>query len=125
MSNMLKTLPEDIITSQAALKDIRTRPKGRQEVVKSVLSMVGCIPEATVQELRKVFPQVTNQMTVEEIMTLMVVNRVIKYGDTAAYTALMDSAYGKNTQPISVDNKNVSSLKLPQYIDAQEANIIE
>ena len=88
------------------------RPKGvknRSTIARKVLEMKGLLPEKVIDKLKTVFPEIESQMTVEEIMTIVQAGKAIEKGDYYAYSALMDSGYGKPQQTLdvkeSVDDK--------------------
>jgi len=79
------------------------RPKGvknRSTIVRQILEMKGVIPAEAFDKLKGIFPELKNDITVEEIMTIQQVNKAIKKADTNAYSKLMDSAYGLPKQTI-------------------------
>jgi hypothetical protein len=91
------------------------RPKGvknRSTIVRQILEMKGVIPAEAFDKLKGIFPELKNDITVEEIMTIQQVNKAIKKADTNAYSKLMDSAYGLPKQEIQATNNNISEIKL-------------
>lgn len=72
------------------------RPKGsrnRATIAKWVLSLKGIFPDKVFEELRKIYPEIEKQMSVEEIAMIMQVNRAIQKSDTKALEFLINSAY--------------------------------
>lgn len=74
------------------------RPKGkknRSTIARQVLSMLRAIPDDMIERLKEIYPELTEGLTVEQIMTLSIAEKAISKGDTYAYDSLMNSAYGK------------------------------
>jgi len=80
------------------------RPKGlknRATIAKAIFNMKVKYPEEVLVELKKMYPDMTNNITVEQAMAIMQAVKAIQDKDTAAYRALMDSCYGLPKQEIS------------------------
>lgn len=80
------------------------RPKGvknRSTIARKILEMTGALPEELISNLKKMFPEVKNNMTIEEIMTLKMTSKAITRGDVNAYKAVMDSGYGRPEQALT------------------------
>lgn len=93
------------------------RPKGvlnRSTVARKVLSLMTALPENQLKALIKLYPEINAKMTIEEIMTLIQANRAITKGDTAAYKALLDSAYGAPKQEIEQTSPITINLNKPK-----------
>lgn len=59
--------------------------------------MTNVLSDKVYKALKAQFPQIEKEMTVEEVMTIVMVNKAItKGGDVRAYEALMNSAYGRS-----------------------------
>lgn len=72
------------------------RPKGsrnRSTIAKWVLSLSGVFPDKVFEELKKIYPEIEKQMSVEEIAMVMQANRAIQKSDTKALEFLINSAY--------------------------------
>jgi len=67
--------------------------KNRSTIARNVLEMSGLLPPDRMAKLKEKFPDVTDKMSVEEIMTIVMADNAIN-GDDKAYKAVMDSAYG-------------------------------
>lgn len=92
------------------------RPEGsknRSTVARQVLSMIGMFPKKKLKELKEIFPQITNKMTVEEIMTIVQAGRATTKADPHSYEKVMDSAYGKPKQDIDL----AGNLNIAQVLD--------
>lgn len=73
--------------------------KNRSTIARKVLEMRGLLSKERMEGLKAKFPEVTDSMTVEEIMTIVMAENAI-VGDDKAYKAVMDSAYGAPKQDI-------------------------
>lgn len=90
------------------------RPKGsknRSTIARKVLEMVGMLPKNALENLKTIFPGITDKMTVEEIMTIKMASQAITKGDTQAYKAVMDSGYGSPSQTITGPNDGPVQLQ--------------
>jgi hypothetical protein len=86
------------------------RPKGsrnRSTIVREILAMKGAIPKEVFEELKKIFPEINNKMSIEEIMTISIVNKAVTESDVTAYKALMDSGYGAPVQQVEQKQTNI------------------
>lgn len=91
--------------------------KGRSTVARSVLATIVRIPDDTFDKMLQYFPDLTQEVSAEEFMTLSLLIKAIKSGDHQAYNALLDSAYGKpKDSEKTTKEENVSTLKLPMHI---------
>jgi hypothetical protein len=78
------------------------RPKGsrnRATIAREVLEMARILPKEKFDILKKNYPSITNDMSVEKIASIVLANNAIG-GDANSYKALMDSAYGAPIQEI-------------------------
>lgn len=79
------------------------RPKGsknRSVIAKAVLHMKvrDIYGQQFVENLKVKYPALTDNVTIEELGTLAIANKMIIEEDTVAYKELMDSAYGKSKE---------------------------
>lgn len=74
--------------------------KNRSTIARKVLEMRGLLSKERMKELKEKFPEITDSMTVEEIMTIVMAEGAIM-GDDKSYKAVMDSAYGAPKQETS------------------------
>lgn len=72
--------------------------KNRSTIARKVLDMLITIPDETFQTLQQNFPDIAQQVTIEEYITMQ--QAVIATKETNAYKAIMDSAYGAPKQEI-------------------------
>lgn len=102
------------------------RPRGvknRSTIVKNILSVITKIPQAQFEQLKELYPDIQDKMSVEEMMTLIQANKAITKEDTNAYKALMDSGYGAPQVDITTDgqpmvnNLSVEIIKPLNYDD--------
>lgn len=79
------------------------RPAGvrnRSTIARKILDMLITIPDETYATLQQNFPDVAQQVTIEEYITMQ--QAVIATKETNAYKALMDSAYGAPKQEVAM-----------------------
>jgi len=74
--------------------------KNRSTIARKILEMRGLLPQATFDKLKEVYPELTQNMTAEEMATLVQLVQAITKGDVNSYKAIMDSAYGAPKQEI-------------------------
>ena len=72
--------------------------KNRSTIARKVLEMRALFADEMFDKLQQQYPEITKQMTVEEIGTVVQAHKMISEGDTNAYKALHDSAYGAPKQ---------------------------
>lgn len=82
--------------------------RNRSTVARKVLDMLITIPDSQYDELRVNFPDLAQQITIEDYITMQ--QAVIATKETNAYKAIMDSAYGAPKQEIENHNTNVAIL---------------
>ena len=92
------------------------RPKGaknRSTIARAIMEMKAKLPEETLNELKLLYPDMTNDVTIEEAMGIMQAAKAIQEKDTAAYKVLMDSAYGqpKQTTDITTNGENITPIE--------------
>lgn len=81
------------------------RPKGtknRSTIARKILEMSCVLPKNNFEKLKELYPEIAFNMTIEEVMTIIQANKAITKQDTAAYEKLLDSAYGKPAQDLSI-----------------------
>jgi len=78
--------------------------KNRSTIARKILEMRGLLPQATFDKLKEVYPELTQNMTAEEMATLVQLVQAITKGDVNSYKAIMDSAYGAPKQDIDHSN---------------------
>lgn len=74
--------------------------KNRSTIARKILEMRGLLSAERMTALKAKFPDITDKMTVEEIMTIVMADGAIQ-GDDKAYKAVMDSAYGAPKQEVT------------------------
>jgi len=75
--------------------------KNRSTIIKQIFTMVGVLPDEMYNALKEVIPSIEQQMTLEEILSIAQIAQGMK-GDTSAYKAVMDSAYGAPKQEVAM-----------------------
>jgi hypothetical protein len=81
--------------------------KNRGTIVKKILEMEVKLPQDAFDKLKVIYPSIEQQMTTEEMMTIIQTANAITKGDTSAYKALMDSAYGAPKQEVDGVTNNI------------------
>ncbi len=79
------------------------RPVGvrnRSTVARKILDMLITIPDESFAALQANFPDIAQQVTIEEYITMQ--QSVLATKETNAYKALMDSAYGAPKQEVAM-----------------------
>lgn len=89
--------------------------KNRSTIARKVLEMKGLLSKERMGSLKSKFPDITDNMTVEEIMTIVMAEGAIS-GDDKAYKAVMDSAYGAPKQEVE-NTGNVATVTVFQLPD--------
>jgi len=72
----------------------------RSTIARQILQMAAIYPDKVFEQLKKQYPEISQRMTVEEVGTIIQADKMIRERDTAAYRAIMDSAYGAPKQEI-------------------------
>ena len=88
------------------------RPAGvrnRSTVARKILDMLIRIPDETYAEMILAFPDVAQNVTIEEYITMQ--QAVIATKETNAYKAIMDSAYGAPKQEVEQTGSLVHTIK--------------
>lgn len=93
--------------------------KNRTTLVRQILEMTGVVPETILSDLQARYPAMKGKLSLEFIMTVQQVDKAIMQQDTAAYKAVMDSAYGspKQVTDVEIQHKNLPAWlqKKPTY----------
>jgi len=88
--------------------------KNRATIAKDIFSIKIKYPEEILQVLKTMYPDIKNVVTIEEAITLVQAAKAVLDKDTAAYRALMDSAYGSPQQTlqasIGTSKKDISDI---------------
>lgn len=89
-------------------KGISGNPKGRKKgvknrstIIKELFNSIGVLNDYDFNQLQSKFPHITNDMSIEYLMTLVQVNNAIFKGDLRAYKVLNDSLYGTITKELN------------------------
>ena len=94
------------------------RPKGvknRSTIARAIMDTNIKIPEKILSKLKEIYPDMANNLTIEEAMAYIQATKAIQDKDTAAYKALMDSGYGLPKQEIDqniTENQKVEIVNL-------------
>lgn len=82
---------------------------GRSTIAKRVLAMKAIYPDHMFPMMVKQYPELNKVVTMEEMMTISVIDKAIRKGDYSAYREIMDTRYGKqkdvveHAQPILIE----------------------
>lgn len=68
--------------------------KNRSTISRKVLDMVGILPEAIYESLKKISPSIEKSMSLEEIIDIVQAHKAIAGKDTQAAKYLKDNIYG-------------------------------
>jgi hypothetical protein len=89
-------------------KGVSGNPKGRKKgvknrstIIKELFNSIGVLNDYDFDQLQSKFPHITNDMSIEYLMTLVQVNNAIFKGDLRAYKVLNDSLYGTITKELN------------------------
>ncbi len=92
-------------------KGVSGNPKGRKKgvrnrssIIREVFNSISVLNEDDFNQLQFKFPHITNDMSIEYLMTLVQVNNAIFKGDLRAYKVLNEALYGT---PIKELNREV------------------
>jgi len=88
-------------------KGVSGNPKGRPNgvrnrstIIKEVFNSISVLDEFDFNQLQSKFPHITNDMSIEYLMTLVQVNNAIFKGDLRAYKVLNEALYGIPTKEL-------------------------
>ena len=115
-------------------KGVSGNPKGRKPgsknrstIVKDILAKKIKVSDDQVDDLKDYFEEIPNQISVEELMTLSMIRKVIIDGSVSAYVALMDSAYGKfkeiSTENGLFENYTAEELEAMVYLPGDDIDV--
>lgn len=107
--------PENLVNfkeGEDERRNLEGRPvgaKNRSTIARQVLAMRAVYPDKIFLKLKELYPEITKQMTIEEIGNIIIADKMIREADVSAYNALNDSAYGKAKQEIDQTNYNYNA----------------
>ena len=110
----MEHFPDNIISQKPQLGSKSKRI--RSDMAKNILALEGMLPEAIYEQLKAFMPSLQREMSIEEMMTLVLSAKAIFNGDVSAYNAIMDSSYGRATQEMKIKTESISTLKMPDLI---------
>lgn len=98
--------------------------KNRSTIARKILEMKALYKDDALEELQKQYPEITKDTTVEEMMTIIQVDRAIKDQDPVSYKALLDSAYGAPKQEVSakIESQNIPILSFDPLSNVEADN---
>lgn len=100
--------------------EAKTHGYRRSDIARKVLSLRVNLDAQTAEQLRQSFPEIGEVLTGEELATLIQLNKSIILQDTAAYRAILDSAYGAPKQELGMtdtEGKDVAPVTVFQIPD--------
>jgi len=113
--------PENLIPARAGeIRNPTGKPKGtrnRSTIARMVLSMRGEFPDKIYEVLRETYPDLPRFADLEFIATVMQVDKAINGKDTAAYNAVISSAYGNATQTVEMRIGTDAEEMEDEYVD--------
>lgn len=86
--------------------EAKTHGYRRSDIARQILGLRVNLDAQTEAQLRESFPEISKTLTGEELATLIQLNKSIILQDTAAYRAILDSAYGAPKQEMGLTDKN-------------------
>lgn len=99
------------------------RPPGvsRSTIAKRILEMSCLLPEEIFEKVKAIYPEIEQRMSAEEMATIVQITNAISKGDTNAYKAIMDSAYGAPKQEIESNSNHETPIQVtivrPKEVD--------
>ena len=76
--------------------------KNRSTIARKILEMKALYKDDALSKLQEQYPEITKDTTVEEMMTIIQINRAIMSEDPNSYKAVLDSAYGAPKQDMDI-----------------------
>ena len=86
--------------------------KNRATISRKVLDMVGILPDAIYESLKKISPEIEKSMSLEEIIDIVQAHKAIAGKDTQAAKYLKDNIYGAPRQELEVEGKQTISIRI-------------
>ena len=89
------------------------RPKGlrnRSTVTKEILDQIAEMPDKMKEKFKEIFPELPDKMIIEYALIYSQMAKAMKSGDTQAFKAIMDNAYGAPVQEIKQDTQQESTI---------------
>ena len=95
------------------------RPKGsrnRSTVTRELLDQIAEMPEKMKEKFKEIFPELPDKMIIESALIYSQMAKAMKSGDTQAFKAIMDNAYGLPVQSVNqhntFDEEQVTEIKV-------------
>lgn len=112
--------------------DLKKMGHAKRKILSNILQAKLPLPDgfegnAEIKELAKNFGVKPEQLSIELAMALKMAHRAIYMGDVAAYTALMNRAYGLPVMPIATKTDKTVHLNITfngQAEETEDAEII-
>ena len=102
---------------EGEIRNPKGKPKGtlnRSTIVKNILGLASVLPKNQFDKLQKLYPEITNSMTMAELMTIVQANKAVTKQDTGAFRAIMDYA----PETFEDEDENEKAIKYYSIRDA-------
>jgi hypothetical protein len=86
--------------------------QNRSTIARKILEMNVKLPQEAFEKLKAIYPTIEQQMSAEEMMTIIQTSNAITKGDTNAYKAIMDSRYGAPKNEIDLNTSTQIIIKI-------------
>jgi len=98
--------------------------KNRSTIARKILEMKALYKDDALSKLQEQYPEITKDTTVEEMMTIIQVNRAIMSEDPNSYKAVLDSAYGSPKQEVTakIEATNIPILSFDPLSNVEADN---
>jgi hypothetical protein len=98
--------------------------KNRSTIARMILDLSVKVPDVLFETLQEIYPDISKNLSVEEIMVYSQVHRAIFKSDTAAFRAVLDTAYGTTNREIIslMDNEKTIKLTLNLETDFEQSS---
>ena len=113
--------------------NLKGRPKGvknRGTIIRDIFNSITQLDSFQLNDLKSIFPNIKEEISIEYLMTLIQVDKAIFKGDTKAYKVLMDSLYGTPIRQLDLEIRN-KELEIeeqnnqPEQFDISELSVLE
>lgn len=91
------------------------RPKGtknRATISREIFEMVGILPADVFERMKKVYPGIEKNMSVEKIIDIVQASKAITAGDTQAAKYLKDNVYGAPKSEVDLNTSTLITIKI-------------
>jgi len=98
--------------------------QNRNTIARKILALTRVYPTKELEELKKLYPEIDNSMTTEEMIYIIQADKAITDKDTPAAKFIIDSAYGAPKQEIDMtsDGERINPIVTVVYTDVKLAS---